>query len=125
MRKMTIALIVGMAVLSVVGFYWGAASAQMNSGAAPTGVANSGPFSLVRHGGFGHGRLGFGFGFGGGPYWGSGWPYGGYGYSDYYYYPGYGHYYDYPNYGTRTGPYQTCVWSGYKWNCYNFNDTYY
>ncbi len=101
-----------MAALLIVAFYGGVASAQTNGGAAAAiGVASPGTFSLVKHGGFGFGR---GFGFYGG------WPYGGYGYS------GYGSgYYDYPNSGTRREPGQTCVWSGYQWRCYNFDDNYY
>lgn len=111
MRKIGITLTVGMAALLILAFYWGAASAQTTSGAEAIGVAAVGPFSLVKHG-FGFGR-GFGF------YGGGGWPYGGYGYS------GYGSgYYDYPNFGTRTEPYQTCVWSGYNWRCYNFDNMY-
>jgi hypothetical protein len=110
MRTITLSVIVGMTALMMLVPFWGVASAQTNSGAAAIGVAPSGPFSLVRHGGFGFGR---GFGFYGG------WPYGGYGS---YYGSGY---YDYPNYGTRREPYQTCVWSGYNWRCYNFDNDYY
>ena len=110
-------LIVGMTALLILAFYWSAASAQMNSGAAAIGVATSGPFSLAK-GGFGH-HGGFGFGRGFGFYGGWGWP-GGYGYS------GYGSgYYNYPNSGTRAVPGQTCVWSGYQWTCYNFDNNYY
>jgi hypothetical protein len=113
MRTMTLSVIVGMTALMMLAPFWGVASAQINSGAAAIGVATSGPFSLVKHGGFGFG-MGFG-GFRGG--WG--WPYGGYGYS------GYGSgYLDYPNSGTRTEPGQTCVWSGYQWTCYKFNNNY-
>jgi hypothetical protein len=110
MKKLTLMLIVGTVALLTLALYGGVASAQLYSGAPAIGVATSGPFSLVKHGGFGFGR---GFGFYGG------WPYG-YGYS------GYGSgYFDYPNGGTRTEPGQTCVWSGYEWKCYKFDNNYY
>lgn len=109
MRTMTLSVIVGMTALMMLAPF---ASAQTNGGAAAAiGVASPGHFSLVKHGGFGFGR---GFGFYGG------WPYAGYGYS------GYGSgYYDYPHSGTRREPGQTCVWSGYQWRCYNFDNNYY
>jgi len=110
MRTITLSVIVGMTALMILAPYWGVASAQINSGAAAIGVANSGPFSLVRHGGFGFGR-GFGF------YGGWGWPYG---------YGSYGSgYLNYPNSGTKVEPGKTCVWSGYQWTCYKFDNNYY
>ena len=111
MRTMTLSVIVGMTALIMLASFWGVASAQVNSGAAAIGVATPGPFSLVRHGGFGSA--------GASDFTGWGWPSEGYGYL------GYGSgYYDYPNYGTRTGPYQTCVWSGYGWRVLQFREQF-
>jgi|GEM_PF-6435510 len=116
MRTIALSVIVGMTALMMLAPYSGVASAQINSGVAAIGVATGGPFSLVK-GGFGHGGFGFGRGFG--FYGGWGWPYGGYGYS------GYGSgFYDYPNSGTRREPGKTCVWSGYEWTCYKFDNNY-
>jgi hypothetical protein len=112
MRKTTLMVIVGTVALLTLPLYGGVASAQMYSSASAIGVSSSVPFSLVK-GGFGHGGFHFGLGFGGWPYYGGGYPYG-YG----------GYYYDYPNGGTRTEPGKTCVWSGYEWTCYKFNNNY-
>ncbi len=117
MYKTTLSLVLGITAVTVLVIFGGVASAQTNLGSDVIGIANGGPFTLVRHGGFG-----FGLGFG--------WP-GGYGYG---WSPGYGGYfgsgyglgyYDYPNYGVRTNPYQTCEWTGYRWKCYNFDNMYY
>jgi hypothetical protein len=112
MKNTTLSLVVGMTAVMILVLLGGVASAQTNSGSDVIGITNSGPFSLVKHGGFG-----FGWGFGG---WGWNRGYGGY------FGSGYGSgYYNYPNYGVRTEPYQTCTWTGYRWKCYNFDNGYF
>ena len=110
MRKTTIMFAVGLTALSILAVYSGVASAQQDVVTSPyllstIGTDTVAPFLLVR-GGHGHGDLGFRF-YGGWPLYGG-------------YYSGYGDYYDYPGYGTRREPYQTCVFTGYNWKCYNF-----